>query len=178
MKNHLKRVLVLTVVCFFAINFASCATQRFTKYVVDEIGNENVTNFQYYLAKTVTLIRIASSSGSNVQGGVGRVSSLTIRDKIIIPSSTPGIATRFDGDDIDISFEEGHSDIKFHLYNSSDDYYDYDYLMANSHSTIWYDGEEYQVKYIGFGAPKLLIQLTRDSSTKSQSRTIQGRRIK
>lgn len=142
---------VMAVMTVFVLS--GCATQALTRYIVDEVGVNNLKKFQYYLSKKVTLETIVPPGKVTVFGdGAGEIS----RGKIVILESTPGIAETATSDIIRVSFERGHSNISFRLDNEPDANSEYEYVMDVE--SIMYDGKRYKVSFNGEGAPRLMIK--------------------
>jgi len=182
----LRGLVFVTVIILF---LSGCRTVL-SREVIDDVGVDNTTDFQFYISKNLILERVANESDSAITTtGIGQVTKKNIRNRIVISRNTPGIFADWDvvGVSLYISFEEGES-IYFNL--------DKQKIPSNKQKRkfslqvneirnktdkkikgeIRYGGDIYNVKYSGT-APYLKVRIERQRSNELKTRKVKGRTI-
>jgi len=176
---------VLLIIVMLGIVGCYSSTVPITKNIINEVGEYNTTEFQYYVSKTITLKLIAEEKTTTIADGQLIRKSLAAREQIIIPGNLPGlvrnhgIRTNGDGYYLEVAFEkyDGNPIITFGQYFSGND--EKYYILYNDDYTpvIKYGNYMYTVNFDGDDAPYLFIQIKELQKETSKERKASGLKL-
>lgn len=182
---------------------SSCASARpVTDNIIQQVGgNEQLTNFQYYISRDIVLNRVDHETDGGIKGGEANITETVKKDKIRIKKSTPGVvinytySTKLKTNILRIAFDDDdnrllefahinktHPDTPYYLIKDSKYqgilYGDavYDYSFPENFSLLKKVGIKKTKNQYG-DVPILLIKLKRSQTVISTKRTAKGRRI-
>lgn len=174
----------LSMVAIAWISASGCATQQLSPFTHKirkdyNLADSDIRNLQYYVSSTITLQRALSS------GEVGVTPGHTLRiindkkvEEVKINPKTPGIAESASPESMEISFEKDCR-LTFGARNSTGvggNYQLYGNNWKGSSGDVNYCGHEYQA-VDNSGQAYLLIDLSKLSKFKKESRTVKGRKL-
>jgi hypothetical protein len=177
-RNALFFSIALACLCGGAL--AACSNLKpLTPRLADTIGEQNFDRFQFSLSKTITLTRVTSASGMSSESSIGELSTRTLREKIIFPSSIEGVAV-VTGERLGISFEEGNDLLFFGSSVLADQKYAIVFYYRGEDRSvpfIDYGGVAYRLEFSGRDLPYLLVKAKTTSEQETSATRLQGRRI-
>jgi hypothetical protein len=181
----------LLLSCAVLTVFSGCATKIpiTTKIIRDEVGEERIPKFQYYLSKTITLV--LEPEKENEASTVSRDGQLirrsrTVRERITILEDTPGLVGKgqyekmMGGKDylLKVAFEKKDRNlvIRFAQSSDGDDKKYYLFFNDSENKIIKYGGHNYTVSFDGRDPPFLQIKMKERHDNISKTRRASGLR--
>ena len=141
-------------------------------------STEDLKKIQYYNSSAITLQKVSSQSGSNIQGGVIKEESNKAVSEVFIKENTKGVAVNTSDNKLSLSFEK--DDAHYLTFGANPDRNGYFVLLASDWKDrigkVTYDNEKY------FTSPEsrdviILVNMQKIKKLIVQQRTAGGREV-
>lgn len=142
-------------------------------------SNEDLKKIQYYTSGNITLQKISSQSGSNIEGGVIKEESQKAVTEVFIKENTKGVAVGVTDLKLNLSFEQ--DDNHFLTFGANPDRNGYFVLLASEWKDkigkVTYAGEKYYTSPESSNVV-LLVNMQKIKKLNIQQRTAGGREVR
>jgi hypothetical protein len=167
--------------------FIGCASQPLTQAVINDIGQEDIDRFQYYISTKVALTAVEKVREPNVdKKGTASIKETSFRDIIIINRNTMGVLMDQRRDDegllfLEICFEEKAQDSDKRLIFRQDgpglERFFYLYYIDIRKRLIPYGDREYSVDTNSGERVYLKIKVDKSLIERERIRHVKGRKV-
>jgi len=172
---------------FIAFLFIGCVTKPLTKNVINDIGIDDISRFQFFTSAEIRLTALERIREPNInRQGAARVKESAFRDIVIINNNTMGVLMESRTDDdglliLEICFEENAADSDKRITFKQDGpglEHRFHVMYTDSRKrSLKYGDREYSLETKTGDRVSLNIRIDESRIEKKRTRWVKGRRV-